>query len=110
MRVTCELFGHNWRVYVENARGVTVDDVFEQVHASLRKGIGKAEWNAMSESDRAYVTRAFYKRVNLSEDPKYERGSGVRTVDLLQKHTLFIGLKPDPLHPGSWMFVTKRRD
>ena len=110
MRISCELFGSRWRMEVSNHRGVTVGDILEQVYASLHKRVRSGEWAVFSESEKAYISRAFYKRVNLSRYPKEERDEGALRVDILQKNTYFVGLKPDPAHQGSWVLSTMRYD
>ena len=110
MQISCELFGSQWRIDVSNPRGVTIDDVLERIYTSLRKPLRQSEWAMMSESDRAYVARAFYKRTQISDDREHEKASGTRRVDCLQKHSVFLGLKPDPLRPGAWVLTTMRGD
>jgi predicted Fe-S protein YdhL (DUF1289 family) len=111
MHISYELFGSNWRIDVENPCGVTIGDVLEQMYVLLRKRIrGSTEWANMSESQRAYVARAFYNRVERSEDPSYEKSAGIRKIDLFQMHSVFVGLKPDPFRSGLWLLITVRRD
>jgi len=110
LHITCGLFPFDWPIEVRNDNGVNVGDVLEAIYKSLRHGIAKEDWANTSETQRKRVAEAFYERSRRSADPRYEHSQGVRRVDWLLRHTVFVGLSPAMDGTHTWSLTTKRAD
>ena len=106
--IECGLFPSlDWLIEVEKPDGVTVKDVLSGLYKSLRRRITPNEYALVPETQRKRIADSFYRRVRESPDPSHEQGRGVRRVDWLLKHTVFVGLTPSPEGPLTWTLTTK---
>ncbi|PBL01336.1 hypothetical protein ARMGADRAFT_1007338 [Armillaria gallica] len=89
-----------WRIDVRPKPGspfVTVADVVEQIYTFLRTNVSEKECNKLPLAPPALknVYRAFHERYQRIPDPiqlKEERDKGLKRVDFLQGHHVFMGL------------------
>ncbi|TDL22711.1 hypothetical protein BD410DRAFT_722311 [Rickenella mellea] len=107
-RITSGLFPYSWHIDIQNPHGVTVGDVLEGIFKFLRRGVDKYEFANASRTQSARVAESFYARVQRSHDPRYEQSQGVRRIDWLLKHTMFVGLTPSLDAPHTWTLTMKR--
>ncbi|KAF5371865.1 hypothetical protein D9615_009526 [Tricholomella constricta] len=79
-----------WYIYVRASRpnGVTIEDIFTQIHQNLGKQVRKRDFynEALSTLDREELSRAFHRRGGP------ETGDGVLRMDFLGSDMIFLGL------------------
>ena len=82
--------GLPWSITVEptttSSPFVTVLDVLHALYASLHKPIKQAEFDAVSQSYRDLISKAWHHRldrISSRSDEKVERARGVRRMDFL---------------------------
>jgi hypothetical protein len=76
---------------------VTLFDVLQALHSSLRLQVTKAEWASLSRASKNAISASFHKRVSrFSDHVKREKqlGKGVRRLDFLVGRTRLFGLSP----------------
>ena len=76
---------------------VTVYDVLQALHSSLRHQVTKAEWASLSRASQDVIAASFHKRVGeFSDRLKREKqlGKGVRRLDFLVGRTRLYGISP----------------
>jgi len=82
---------------------VTVYDVLEALHSSLRLQVATAEWTSLSRASQDVIAASFHKRVGGFSD-RIKRGKqlgkGVRRLDFLVGHTRLYGISPFGDEPG----------
>jgi hypothetical protein len=73
---------------------ITLADVFAAIYDHLRTCILPEDYKALPSMDVVkQVDMAYYKRCrDCGDRESYERGQGIRTVDLLMGKTRFLGL------------------
>jgi hypothetical protein len=82
---------------------VTVYDVLQALHSSLRLQVTKVEWASLSRASKDVISASFHKRVDgFSDRIKREKqlGKGVRRLDFLVGRTRFFGISPIGEKPG----------
>jgi len=76
---------------------VTVYDILQALHSSLRLPITTAEWTSLPRASQDVIAASFHKRVGGFSD-RIKRGEqlgkGVRRLDFLVGHTRFYGISP----------------
>jgi hypothetical protein len=92
-------------IYARNPSGVTIHDLFDQLHDTLMIQIhNKHYYNEdMDDEDRGKIARAFEGRC--AGDPS-EIASGVRRVDFLRGRVIFEGLARGK--NGMWEMKTRK--
>lgn len=97
-----------WSIPIVASHGyiLTVSDVLESIHLSLRTHITKEEYHSIpSHKDRARVNESYERRFRSIRDSRAatkERDGGVRRVDFLRGITRFKGLSPTH-RPDVWI-------
>ena len=84
---------------------VTVYDVLQALHSSLRLQVTKVEWASLSRASQDVIAASFHKRVDgFSDRLKREKqlGKGVRRLDFLVGRTRFYGISPFGEQPGAF--------
>ena len=104
LRLTTPSLSSAWdvTVYPQSSRGgyVTVLDVLNALHLSLRGHVGREEYehySGFSEKTRRQILAAFERRCQTRSSMhsyEKEKRSGIRRVDFLQDRTGLIGLGP----------------
>ena len=82
---------------------ITIFDVLQALHSSLRHQVTKAEWASLSRASRDVIAASFHKRVDgFSDRIKREKqlGKGVRRLDFLVGRTRFFGISAFGEKPG----------
>ena len=76
---------------------VTVYDVLQALHSSLRLQVTAAEWASLSRTSQEVIGASFHKRVDgFSDRLRREKqlGKGVRRLDFLVGRTRLYGISP----------------
>ena len=76
---------------------VTVYDVLQALHSSLRLQVTKVEWASLPRASQNIISTSFHKRVDgFSDRTKREKqlGKGVRRLDFLVGRTRLLGISP----------------
>ena len=76
---------------------VTVYDVLQALHSSLRLQVTKKEWASLSRASQDVIAASFHKRVDgFTDRLKREKqlGKGVRRLDFLVGRTRLYGISP----------------
>jgi len=85
---------------------VTVYDILQALHSSLRLQVETTEWTSLSRASQDVITASFHKRVGGFSD-RIKRGKqlgkGVRRLDFLVGHTRLCGISPFEERPGVFM-------
>ena len=85
---------------------VTVYDILQALHTSLRLQVATREWTSLSRASQDVITASFHKRVGGFSD-RIKRGKqfgkGVRRLDFLVGHTRLDGISPFEERPGVFM-------
>ena len=93
-----------WSITVEaKSSFVTVYDVLQALHSSLRLQVTKTEWASLSRASQDMIAAYFHKRVDgFSDLVKREKqlGRGVRRLDFLVGRTRLYGISPFGEKPG----------
>jgi len=82
---------------------ITLYDVLQALHSSLRLQVTKVEWASLSRASQAVISTSFHKRVNgFSDRIKREKqlGRGVRRLDFLVGRTRLFGISALGGKPG----------
>lgn len=82
---------------------VTIYDVLESLHTSLRTPISKSEWDHLSAHTQNSVSAAFYRRLGGIRDHSLREKQfrrGVRRLDFLLGNTKLLGIAAVPGKPG----------
>jgi len=82
---------------------VTVYDVLQALHSSLRLQVTKVEWASLSRASQDVIAASFHKRVDgFTDRLKREKqlGKGVRRLDFLVGRTRLYGIRPFGEQPG----------
>ena len=82
---------------------VTLFDVLQALHSSLRRQVTKVEWASLSRASQAVIATSFHKRVDGFSDPVKrgkQLGKGVRRLDFLVGRTRFFGISAFGEKPG----------
>ena len=82
---------------------VTLYDVLQALHSSLRLQVTKVEWASLSRASQAVISASFHKRVDGFPDRiKREKqlGKGVRRLDFLVGRTRLFGINAFGEKPG----------
>lgn len=87
---------------------MTVLDLLNAIHLSLRVHVSREEYEHYSGSDRTRrrILAAFEQRCQTrSSTHSYEKEkiTGIRRIDFLQKRTRLIGLAPTEV-PDKWLY------
>ncbi|KDQ28227.1 hypothetical protein PLEOSDRAFT_1077160 [Pleurotus ostreatus PC15] len=100
-----------WTLRVTPRHGViSVSDVLHAIYVGLRSGIYPQDFESMTRDNQKRVRKAYenrYRRMRSSGDAALEKAQGVKRVDFLMGHTVFMGLVPtsDPIH---WVMITSK--
>jgi len=92
-------------VYASNGSYVTLGDVFNSIHQSLRINITTAEFNSFPQRDQASATRFYeqrYRRFRNTFGHDEEKRGGMKRIDFLMGHTRFHGLSNSGHQPDQW--------
>jgi len=97
-----------WAIHVEASQAfptpvVTVYDVLQTLHITLRIPIVPCEWTCLPLSTQMLVSTAFYRRLDNIVDynsRESQRRKGVRRMDFLAGRTRLLGLTPVVDKPG----------
>ena len=85
---------------------VTVYDVLQALHSSLRLQVATTEWTSLSRASQEVIAASFHKRVDGFSD-RIKRGKqlgkGVRRLDFLVGHTRLYGISPFEERPGVFL-------
>jgi len=76
---------------------VTLFDVLQALHSSLRLQVTKTEWASLSRASQIAISASFHKRISAFSDRiKREKqlGKGVRRLDFLVGRTRLFGISP----------------
>jgi hypothetical protein len=97
-----------WYIFVAGTsdHGVTLFDVWQSLHTSLRTPISKSEWDLMSAHTQYSVSAAFYRRLGGIRDPSSrdrQFSRGVRRLDFLLGKTDLRGIAAVPNKPGEFI-------
>ncbi|KAF9783810.1 hypothetical protein BJ322DRAFT_881242 [Thelephora terrestris] len=82
---------------------VTLFDVLQSLHSSLRRQVTKAEWASLPRASQEVIAASFHKRVGgFSDRVKRDKQSkkGVRRLDFLVGRTRFFGISAFGEKPG----------
>ena len=82
---------------------VTVYDVLQALHSSLRLQVTKVEWASLPLASKDVIAASFHKRADgFSDRLKREKqlGKGVRRLDFLVGRTRLYGISPFGKKPG----------
>ena len=82
---------------------ITLFDVLQALHSSLRLQVTKAEWASLSRASKDVIAASFRKRVDgFSDRIKREKqlGKGIRRLDFLVGRTRFFGISAFGEKPG----------
>ncbi|THH01685.1 hypothetical protein EW145_g6867, partial [Phellinidium pouzarii] len=95
------------RIYidVQSNAYVTVGQVLEALHSSLRRQLTRYEWASLTSTEKWHVAAAFFERCALSSNWNRDYYGGVRRIDLLCRKTLFRGLEPSREGLYTWKLV-----
>ena len=88
-----------------SVNGVTLFDIWQTLHDKLRTPISKGEWSMISQAQQAFVSKAFYLRVEQIPDStlkEKQHRKGVRRLDFLFGHTKLLGITAVPDKPGNF--------
>ncbi|KDQ28234.1 hypothetical protein PLEOSDRAFT_28508 [Pleurotus ostreatus PC15] len=104
-----------WTLRVTPRHGViSVSDVLYAIYDGLRSGIYPQDFESMTRDNQKRVRKAYenrYRRMRSSTDALekavLEKANGVKRVDFLMGHTVFMGLAPtrNPIH---WVLITSK--
>jgi hypothetical protein len=97
-----------WSIHVEASTSptvpvVTIYDVLQTLHITLRIPIAPCEWDNVPPTVQSLISAAFYYRIDgirNSSSRETQRRKGVRRLDFLTGRTRLIGLSPVPDKPG----------
>lgn len=95
-----------WSIAVEaetSGDAITIFDVLQALHTSLRTPISKPEWSYLSVHTQNSVSAAFYRRLGGIQDRSLREkqlGRGVRRLDFLLGATKLLGISAVPHKPG----------
>jgi hypothetical protein len=93
-----------WSVTVTTkSKFVTLFDVLQALHSSLRLQVTKVEWASLSRASQDVIAASFHRRVDgFSDRVKREKqlGKGIRRLDFLVGRTRFFGISPFGEKPG----------
>ncbi|KAF8816856.1 hypothetical protein BYT27DRAFT_7181317 [Phlegmacium glaucopus] len=90
-----------------STKHVTVRDVLDGIHRSLRLAALEAEFQCLPSPEakhsvnNAYIRR--YKRIDMSEVRELEKNKGLKRVDFLGERTKFTGLSSTMEGPHVWL-------
>ncbi|KAF9501383.1 hypothetical protein BDN71DRAFT_1438919 [Pleurotus eryngii] len=100
-----------WTLHVTPRHGViSVSDVLHGIYGYLRTAIYPQDFERMSRGNQKRVRKAYenrYRRMRSSGDAALEKTKGVKRVDFLMGHTVFMGLTPtrNPIH---WVMIMSK--
>lgn len=93
-------------VYASNGSYVTLRDVFNSIHQSLRINVTNAEFNSFPQQrDQLWATRAYqqrYRQFRNTFGHDEEKRGGMKRIDYLMGRTKFNGLSNSGHHPDQW--------
>ena len=96
MLIRCEvgLVSEPWNIYVNRRGGIRIIDVFEKIYESFSIVLNDDEKRKLNPHKMKYYDRAFRRRCAITPGlTLLEERKGMRRVDLLEGHTVFMGLE-----------------
>lgn len=87
----------DWRIVVENPKGVTIGDVLYRIRDSLNKIASKEEFSSVPEDAQPEILKAYQRNCSATSNGAKlrELQEGLKRVDWLGKRTLFAGIQKD---------------
>jgi len=95
-----------WPMWVQNDRGITVQDVFEAISYNFSLHVSGEEFASWDERRQAQAGAAYWNKVirNQAIHPhRAANNDGLKRVDYLGDRVMFRGLEPSPRMDGTWM-------
>jgi len=95
-----------WPMWVQNDRGITVQDVFEAISYNFSLHVSGDEFASWDERRQAQAGAAYWSKVirNQAIHPhRAVNNDGLKRVDYLGDRVMFRGLEPSPRMDGTWM-------
>lgn len=100
-----------WTLHVTPRHGViSVSDVLYAIYGGLRTDIHPQDFERMTRDNQKGVRKAYenrYRRMRSSSDAALEKAKGVKRVDFLMGHTVFMGLTTTS-NPTHWVMITAK--
>ena len=96
MLISCEvgLVSKPWNIFVNRRGGIRIIDVFEQIYESFSIVLNDDEKKKLNPHRMKYYDRALRRRCAITPGlALLEERKGMRRVDLLEGHTIFMGLE-----------------
>jgi hypothetical protein len=108
LSITCEVFSEPWPIEIRRQEAITVGDVLDTIHSVINRRITQAEWDRISDKQRARIGVKFDDRCRVSPQREECRANGVLRVDCILSHTLFAGLSASPDEDDSFIMSLRR--
>lgn len=108
LHITCGIFPDAWTMKAYNPEGLTLLDVLEAIHDSLKMQLTRGEWDSLCLKQRGRISTVFNLRWRVASAPAKTRSHGVLRADCLLNHTLFAGLTLSPLTANRCVLTLRR--
>ncbi|PPQ86203.1 hypothetical protein CVT25_006907 [Psilocybe cyanescens] len=106
IRITSPYLPWTIKVHASNGSYITLEDVFNSIHRSLRTNITQSEFSSFpSEGDQRRATRAYeqrYRRQRSTRHYEEEKRGGMKRVDFLMGRSRFFGISNAGRRPDEW--------